>query len=101
MKRERITITEDRLSGLLRFSELKTQELRVKLINQLEGLFNHAAAMAQSRAVENREEWLRIAGYIAQVINSFSNSFDEVRLNEDMQRLRDLIERAKRRAGIA
>jgi len=51
--------------------------------------------MAES--AENRDDWVRIAGYIAQVINSLANSYDETRFNEDMKRLEEMIKRAKKK----
>ncbi|MEM2127828.1 MAG: hypothetical protein QXH67_06370 [Candidatus Bathyarchaeia archaeon] len=78
---------------------METQKIRIKLISQLEQLFDYAVVMAGK--AENREDWMKVASYIAQTINSISNSFDETRFNEDLQRLRDLIEKAKKRAGEA
>lgn len=79
--------------------EVETQRLRASLIMELEQLFRSAARMAKSS--ENREEWMRIAGYIAQIISGLARSFDEIRLNEDIQRLREMIERAKEKIGSA
>jgi len=37
----------------------------------------------------------RLAGYIAQVINSLAGSYDEVRFNEQMRELERMIEEAR------
>ena len=58
----------EKLNKIVLISSLKTQELRVRLINELEKLFMIARKMAES--AENKDDWVRIAGYIAQVINS-------------------------------
>ena len=56
-------------------------------------MFNYAIAMAKT--ADNRDDWVRIAGYIAQVINSLTKAYDETRFNEDLQRLKEMIRRAK------
>ncbi|MEM3027874.1 MAG: hypothetical protein QW220_04005 [Candidatus Bathyarchaeia archaeon] len=100
-KQKRIIMLEKTLLETLKIAQLDTQNLRIKLIENLERIFLYAKEMASSPLVENREEWIRICGYIAQTINSLANSFDEVRFSEDMERLRGMIERAKKRAGLA
>ena len=56
-------------------------------------------ALHKAEAAENREDWVKVAKYTAHVINGLANSYDKVRFNEDMKRLRELIEAAKKRAG--
>lgn len=51
-------IIEDRLEKIQCFMELKTQELRVYVISELEALFRQAVLM--ERTAENREEWMKI-----------------------------------------
>ena len=92
-RKKRIIMLEENLKKIIIFNELCTQDLRVRLISELEKLFMIARKMAES--AENRDDWVRIAGYIAQVINSLTKAYDEVRFNEDMQRLREMIRRAK------
>jgi Icc-related predicted phosphoesterase len=87
------------LKKILMLKELKTQDLRVQLIADLQQLFNLSKQMAKT--AENPEDWVKICGYIAQVINSLSNAYDEVRFNEQMRELENLIEEAKRRSGKA
>lgn len=81
---KRIIMIEKNLNKIAFTTELETQKIRVKLIPQLEQLFNYAVEMGW--VAENWEEWMRVAGYIAQVINSISNSFDETSFNEDVKR---------------
>lgn len=97
MRKKRSYYIEKRLISILQFYELKTQELRVKLIAQLEQLFE--MAINEARTAENRDDWMKVASYIAQVINSLARSYDEVKFNEDMQKLRELIRIAKEKAG--
>lgn len=99
MRYNRQILIERRFNKLIQIFQVETQDLRAALISELEILFKHAVMMAKS--AENREDWMKISAYIAQTINSLAKSFDEVRFNEDIQRLRDMIERAKKRAGEA
>jgi len=93
MGKKRIVLIAEKLNKIMLISNLKTQELRVKLITELESLFNYAALMAKT--ADNRDDWVRIAGYIAQTINSLTKAYDETRFNEDLQRLKEMIRRAK------
>jgi hypothetical protein len=95
--KKRIIIAEEILKKIIMLKELKTQDLRVRLIADLERLFQIAKAMAEN--AENREDWVRIAGFIAQTINGLAKSYDETRFNEEMKELEQLIEQAKKRAG--
>jgi len=97
-KKREILIAE-RLQKIVTLSSLKTQDLRISLINELERLFQYAKAIAYSEEAENRDAWVKVCAYIAQIINSLANSYDEVRFNEQMKELDELIERAKKRAG--
>ncbi|MEM2370699.1 MAG: hypothetical protein QXO15_01015 [Nitrososphaerota archaeon] len=96
-RKKRILIIYETLNRIAFFSQIQTQELRAKLIAELEHLFSLSKMMAQS--ADNREDWIKICGYIAQVINSLANSYDEVRFNEQMKELENLIEDAKRKVG--
>jgi hypothetical protein len=95
--KKRMIMLEEKLKKIGILNEIKTQDLRVSLISDLEKLFTLARDMA--RAADNREDWIKICGYIAQVINSLAKSYDEVRFNEQMKELKELIETAKKRAG--
>ncbi|MEM1989383.1 MAG: hypothetical protein QW782_01945 [Candidatus Bathyarchaeia archaeon] len=93
-RRKRIEIISTKLIKIANLTEIETQKLRATLISELEQIFTHAVIMAKSS--ETPEEWMRIAGYIAQTINSLAKTFDETRFNEDIQRLREMIENAKK-----
>jgi len=69
---------------------LDTQELRRRLIATLEELFEEA-----SRALDD-PEYIRLAGYIAQVINSLTKAYDEYEFEGGLRELQELIEEAKR-----
>jgi hypothetical protein len=90
---------EKQLNRAQKICELETQHLRVKLISELEKLFNKVKETVDSPHTDNTDDWIKVAAYIAQVINSLANSYDEVRLSEQMKELKELIEIAKKRAG--
>jgi hypothetical protein len=98
-RKKRLIYAEELVKKIQKFYELKTQDLRVKLISDLERLFQIAKQMAET--VENSEDWIRIAAFIAQTINSLAKSYDETRFNEQMKELERLIEQAKKRVGKA
>jgi hypothetical protein len=98
-RKKRLIYAEELVKKIEKFCELKTQDLRVKLIADLERLFQIAKDMAET--AENQEDWIRVAVFIAQTINSLAKSYDETRFNEQMKELERLIEQAKKRAGKA
>ncbi|MEM2104999.1 MAG: hypothetical protein QXV21_00795 [Candidatus Bathyarchaeia archaeon] len=74
--------------------KLDTHILREKIIFQLEALFD----MAQQRALDchpkdwkEKQNWTRIAGYIGQVINSLSSTYDLSKIDEDLTDLATLL----------
>ena len=93
--KKRIVKMGETVIRIKNFCEIKTQELRIRLIDELERLFLYAKDMA--RTAENREAWMKICGYIAQVINSLADSYDEVRFNKQMHELEQMIEEARRK----
>ncbi|MEM3579290.1 MAG: hypothetical protein QXK47_02360 [Candidatus Bathyarchaeia archaeon] len=96
-RKKRILLIEETLKKCVIFFQIQTQELRVKLIQELEKLFTYSKRMAET--ADNSEDWVKICTFIAQTINSLARSYDEVRLNEQMKELEQLIEEAKKRAG--
>ncbi len=74
------------------------QHTRLKLINDLQVVFNMSRDYAQSKAEEitpkQKQIWVRIMAYTGQVINSISNSFDEGKVSQDLERLEKMINEA-------
>ncbi|MCL6579630.1 MAG: hypothetical protein K6T73_09650 [Candidatus Bathyarchaeota archaeon] len=67
-----------------------TQQLRRKLMQSLQELFETVSRWAGSDP-----ESMRIAGYIAQVLNNLAKSYEERRFNDDLKELERLIQQAK------
>jgi len=67
-----------------------TQQLRMKLIQSLQELFENA-----SRWAKDDSDAMKLAGYIAQVLNNLAKSYDERRFNDDLNELERLMQQAK------
>ena len=98
-RKKRIIMLEEKLKKIVNLKEIKTQDIRVTLINELTSLFKTARDMAHSAEGEGRQAWMRVCAYIAQVINSLANSYDEVRFNKQMSELEQMIEEARRKTA--
>ena len=74
------------------------QKTRLKLLTDLQDMFDRAKGYAESKDPEvtpkHRQIWMRIMAYIGQVMNSISKSFDEAQVTKDLERLEKLINEA-------
>jgi hypothetical protein len=90
-----IMVERDVKNILFRLMQIKslaldTQQLRVKLMQGLQEIFETADRWAKSDP-----EAMRIAGYIAQVLNNLAKSYEERQFNDDLKELERLIQQAK------
>jgi len=103
MRIQRVIFIEKHIRKLRARVKLDTQQLRYNVINKLTDLFNAASGMAKSRGLDlkDRQEWTRIAGYIAQTIESISKGYDEKQIDHDLASLEKMIDeaKAKRKTG--
>lgn len=77
-----------------------TQELRKVLIADLQEMFHIAKKNAVS--AENStdsQQWMRIAGYIGQVINSHVKCFDETKALKQIENIEKMINEAEHQPG--
>jgi hypothetical protein len=65
-------------------------------MKSLKELFDFSNAEARNTALdmEQRQFWVRVAGYVAQVINSISKSFDESFVTTELKRLEKIVNEA-------
>ncbi|MGC8999179.1 MAG: hypothetical protein ACP5JW_07340 [Candidatus Bathyarchaeia archaeon] len=70
-----------------------TQRLRRELMQSLQELFE----IASEWAGKGDAKAARLAGYIAQVMNSLASSYEATKFQEDLRLLDQLIEEAKAR----
>jgi hypothetical protein len=73
------------------------QNVRFQLILELRAL----AEMAQQKAVDThpakddvKQNWSRLTAYIGQVINAIGKTYEEVKTDEDLKELENLIKEA-------
>ena len=74
-----------------------TQEIRAELICQLVDMFRLAFDYAKAKkgvTPKQRELFMRVMAYIAQVLNSLTESFDEAALTKDLEELEKMINEA-------
>lgn len=96
-----------RIADIRKEIQLDTQNLRTKTIQNLQELFNIATSLAKGETktqttngktekitLKQRQMWARVATYIAQTINSISNTLDERQIDEDLAKLEALINEA-------
>jgi uncharacterized membrane protein YccC len=80
------------------------QHLRLNLLRDLKAVFNMAKAYAKSKdkdaagklvvSAKQKQIWVRIMTYTAQVMNSLSKSYDEAQVQGDLERLERLVHEA-------
>ena len=73
-----------------------TQQLRLKLMNELEAMFDMAkeALKAKDLTPKQVQGWMHV-GYLGQVMNSLSKSFDEAKALAYLKRLERMVREAK------
>lgn len=72
------------------------QRVRLKLLADLETMFDMAKTYATDEGAtpKQRQIWVRIMGYIGQVMNSLSKSFDEATITKDLKELERMVREA-------
>jgi hypothetical protein len=101
-------LVERRFERLLKAYRLETQELRRRLIEELEEIFKLATEIARGEVktqmidgkqvrvtLMQRQKWARAAAYIAQIIHSIAKGFDEREIDDMLEEARRLIEEAR------
>lgn len=76
--------------------ENDTQKIRKDIMEDLRQMFTLAKQMATAPDCKPRqkEHWIRVMGYIGQVINSLSKSFEEAKALEHLEHLEKMINEA-------
>ena len=100
-----------RVLKLKRRVEVDTQRMRGNALNNLEELFGLAVALAkgevktqtengevQKITLKQRQMWARVAAYIAQIMNSLAEGFDEREIDVQLDELERLVSEAKAKA---
>ncbi len=87
------TNAQRRIAQITNRHECNTQRMRFELIFELKAL----EEMAQQHAIDTIEpdakrDWMRLAAYISQVINSISKTYDEASINSELKVLQKRID---------
>lgn len=96
VKISRNTMIKNRIQKLRTNLKIDTQKLREETIQNLKELFTLAKNQAQNENIKlkQRQTWTRVATYICQVINTIATHFDERQIDQDLQKLEELINEA-------
>ena len=99
---------ERRLRRLRKRIKVNTQEIRAKTLDNLEEIFNLAASLAKGEfktqnvdgspvkvTLKQRQIWARVAAYIAQIMNTIAERFDERQIDVQLDELERLVNEAK------
>lgn len=104
----------NRISQLRRTIRIDTQQMRLKTMGDLKELFDMAAGLArgdfgsqlvegkqESISVKERQKWVRVAAYTAQVLNSITDKFDEREVDRELAELEKLVDEASAKGKAA
>jgi len=85
-----------RIYKIRRIAKVDTQKIRENMLQKLQELFSLTMKQAQNKklGLPQRQKWVRAASYVAQVINSVTQSFDEAQVTKDLERLEKMINEA-------
>jgi len=75
---------------------INTQKIREDMLQSLQELFTLAKEQAENKKLDlrQRQKWVRVASYVAQVTNSLTKSFDEAQITKDLEKLEKMINEA-------
>jgi hypothetical protein len=96
------TFIEKRVAAIADKYSLDMQNVRFQLILELKTL----AEITQQKAIdthsakeETKQNWIRLAAYLGQVINGIGKTFEEIKVDEDLKELERLLEEARKMQG--
>jgi DNA repair ATPase RecN len=75
----------------VRLLALKTQDIREATVLKLQRWIDEAERAADESVDEVKQQWLKLAGFLTQVLNSLLKTYDQVRLDEDLQEVEKII----------
>jgi len=100
-----------RVTRLRRIVQIDTQRMREKTLSSLEDLFEMATTIAKGDiktqtlkgratpiSVKQRQMWARVAAYIAQIMNSIAEGFDEKTIDTHLTELERMVDEVKAKA---
>ncbi len=92
------TLIQRRLTAIADKYSLDMQNVRFQLILELKAL----AETAQQKAIDThpakddvKQNWIRLTAYIGQVINGIGKTYEEIKTDEDLKKLENMINEVK------
>jgi len=92
------TLIQKRIAAIADKYSLDMQNVRFQLILELRAL----AEMAQQKAIDAhpakddvKQNWIRLTAYIGQVINAIGKTYEEIKTDEDLKTLENIIKELK------
>jgi hypothetical protein len=78
--------------------EIDTQKIRTELLEELKKMFKIAKEMATAEGAEEKQvqNWIRIMGYIGQVMNSLAKSLDEAKAMQYLENLERMVHESEK-----
>jgi len=92
-----------RIAKLRETVKINTQEIRERLLENLQAIFENAVKLAKGEVtvdgekltLKERQAWARVAAYTAQVIESVASGFDERQIDVQLDELEKLVNEAR------
>jgi len=81
----------------VRLLALKTQDIREATVLKLQRWIDEAERAADESVDEVKQQWLKLAGFLTQVLNSLLKTYDEIRLEEGIKELERMISEAEKK----
>lgn len=111
MKISRKNSISRRVARLRQTVKVNTQKTRKKMLDRLEEIFDLAVSLAKGEVetqtvdgaqvrvtLKQRQIWARVAAYVAQIMNSIAQGFDEREIDVQLDELERLVNEAKAKA---
>lgn len=73
--------------------KIDTQKLREAMMKSLRELFSLAKRQCENEklTLPQRQKWVRVAAYVASIINCLTKTFDEAAITKDLAKLEKMI----------
>ncbi|MFH2111044.1 MAG: hypothetical protein ABIJ47_07275 [Candidatus Bathyarchaeota archaeon] len=110
-RKSTIKRVSSRIVTLRRIIRVDTQRMRERTLSSLEDMFELAIMIAKGEiksqtvkdkqvpiSLKQRQMWARVAAYIAQIMNSIAEGFDEKTIDASLAELERMVDEVKAKA---
>ena len=93
VKLRRLDEKEKKAKKRVKWYHFPTQKIRREITRGLGELYDIALAFAKEESLDlkEREKWARLAAYIAQTINTIIDSYDEMKIEQTLEELKQYV----------